>query len=81
MANGGDPVALIATLGLGKVDDSAAVVAAVDAVLAALPAEAERFRNGDQKLLGVFIGAVLTQMRGSADAGAVRQTLLDRLKA
>ena len=81
VANGGDPVALIATLGLGKVDDSAAVVAAVDAVLAALPAEAERFRNGDQKLLGVFIGAVLKQMRGSADAGAVRQTLLDRLKA
>ncbi len=81
LAQGGDPQALIATLGLGKVDDSAAVLAAIDAVLAALPAEAERLRAGEQRLLGVFIGQVLKQLRGSADAGAVRQALLDRLKA
>ncbi len=81
VAQGGDPVALIAALGLGKIDDHAAIQAAVDAVLAALPGEADRFRAGEQKLLGVFIGAVLKQMRGSADAGAVRQSLLDRLKA
>ena len=79
VAKGGDPVALIGELGLGKVDDSDAVVAAVDAVLTSLPAETARFRAGEQRLLGVFIGAVLKQLRGSADAGAVRQTLLDRL--
>ena len=80
VAKGGDPVAATRALGLGKVDDSTAVYAATDAVLAALPGEAERFRAGEQKLLGVFIGAVLKQLRGSADAGAVRQALLDRLK-
>jgi glutaminyl-tRNA synthetase len=79
-AHGGEPVALIAELGLGKVDDSAAVMAAIDSALAGMPSEVERFRAGEQKLLGVFIGAVLKQMRGSADAGAVRQGLLERLK-
>ena len=80
VAHGGDPELLIAELGLGKVDDSAAMRAAIDAVLAGLPDEVARFRAGEQKLLGVFIGAVLKQMRGAADAGAVRQALLDRLK-
>ncbi len=80
VANGGDPVALIAAMGLGKVDDNSAIFAAVDAVLASMPGEVTRFRAGDQKLLGVFIGAVLKQLRGSADAGAVRQSLLERLK-
>ena len=39
-----------------------------------------RFKAGEQKLLGVFIGAALKKLRGAADAGAVRQAVLDRLK-
>ena len=80
VTNGGDPAALVDQLGLGKVDDNDAVVQAVDAVLAELAAETVRFKAGEQKLLGVFIGAALKKLRGAADAGAVRQTVLDRLK-
>lgn len=77
--HGGDPVACIAELGLGRLDDVAAVGEAAAAVIAELPVEVERFRAGEQKLLGVFIGAALKRLRGAADAGAVRQALLDRL--
>ena len=77
--HGGDPAVLMDELGLTKVDDSAGVKAAVDAVLADMPNEFTRFQAGEHKLLGLFIGAALKKLRGSADAGAVRQALLNRL--
>lgn len=51
----------------------------VDEVIAANPEEAERIRDGDQKVIGVLIGQVMKATRGGADGGRVRQLILEKL--
>jgi Asp-tRNA(Asn)/Glu-tRNA(Gln) amidotransferase B subunit len=79
VAGGGDPAARLQALGLEKVVDAGAIGAAVDRALAAQAAEVARYRAGERKLLGVLLGAAMREARGAADAGAVRQVLLERL--
>jgi glutaminyl-tRNA synthetase len=74
-ASGGEPEARMKALGLEKVEDRAAVEAAVAKVLAAQPAEVARYRAGEKKLLGVLLGGVMKEMGGAADAGLVREVL------
>ena len=76
----GDPPAQIAEReGLIKVDDDAQLAAWLDEVIAENPAEAERFRNGEKKLQGVLIGAVMKKSKGRADPRKLNQLLTARL--
>ncbi|HEX6966183.1 MAG TPA: Asp-tRNA(Asn)/Glu-tRNA(Gln) amidotransferase subunit GatB [Gemmatimonadaceae bacterium] len=47
----------------------------VNEVLAEHPQEAERFRNGEKKLLGVLVGLVMRKSKGRADPRQVNQLL------
>lgn len=76
---GGDPEAAVKQLGLEKVSDTGALAAAIDKVIAAQATEVARYRAGEKKLLGVFIGAVMKETGGTADAGAVRKLLAEKL--
>ncbi|HEX9290267.1 MAG TPA: glutamine--tRNA ligase, partial [Anaeromyxobacteraceae bacterium] len=76
---GGDPEARVAELGLGKVDDRAAIASAVAQVLEAHAAEVARYRAGEKKLFGVLLGAAMRRTQGAADAAVVRQLLQERL--
>ena len=69
----GDPAARLAELGLEKVDDRAAVDAAVARVLASQAAEVARYRAGEKKLLAFLLGAVMRETQGKADPGVVRR--------
>jgi glutaminyl-tRNA synthetase len=71
----GDPAERLAALGLEKVDDRALVDAAVARVLASRPAEVERYRAGERKLLAFFLGAVMRETQGKADPAVVRMAL------
>jgi aspartyl-tRNA(Asn)/glutamyl-tRNA(Gln) amidotransferase subunit B len=76
----GDPPAQIAEReGLVKVDDDAQLAAWLDEVIAENPAEAERLRNGEKKLQGVLIGAVMKKSKGRADPRKLNQLLTARL--
>ena len=76
----GDPPAQIAEReGLVKVDDTAQLAQWLDEVVAEMPAEAERFRNGERKLQGVLIGAVMKKSKGRADPRRLSQLLAERL--
>ena len=77
--NGGDPEARMRALGLEKVEDTGAIDAAIAKALAAQHAEVERYRNGEKKLFGVLIGAVMRELGGAADAGTVRKRLTEKL--
>ena len=77
--SGGDPEALMNQLGLEKVQDAGALDAAVQKVLTAQAAEVARYRAGEKKLIGVFIGAVMKETGGAADAAAVRKALTEKL--
>jgi glutaminyl-tRNA synthetase len=73
--NGGTPEAVIRELGLDRVEGAEALDAAVRKVLAEHGTEVERYRAGEKKLLGVFIGAVMKETHGAVDAAAVRSAL------
>jgi Asp-tRNA(Asn)/Glu-tRNA(Gln) amidotransferase B subunit len=79
VAGGGAPAARLRALGLEKVEDAAAIAAAVERALAAQAAEVARYRAGEKKLLGVLLGAAMREARGAAEAASVRKALLERL--
>jgi len=76
---GGSVAQRVEELGLARVDDSAAIRAAVDEVLAAHPDEVSRFHQGQHRLLGFFIGAIMRQFSGRVDPEEVRSVLQTRL--
>ena len=76
----GDPPGQIAEReGLIKVDDDALLSGWLDEVIAEMPAEAERMRNGEVRLQGVLIGAAMKKSKGRADPRKLSQLLTDRM--
>src|SRR6266542_1941428 len=68
---GADPAELVAAKGLAQVSDEGAIEAAVDAVLAASAGEIERYRAGNKKLMGFFVGQVMKAMKGKGNPAVV----------
>jgi aspartyl-tRNA(Asn)/glutamyl-tRNA(Gln) amidotransferase subunit B len=77
---GGDPSAVAERLGLVQVSDQRALAAWVDDVLAAHPTEVARYRGGDTKLMGFFVGQVMKRSKGKADPKGVQPVLRGRLE-
>ncbi len=65
------PDTIIDRLGLRQVRDDDALTAWVGEVLEAHPAEVDRFRQGEGKLMGFLVGQVMKKSRGKADPKAV----------
>jgi aspartyl-tRNA(Asn)/glutamyl-tRNA(Gln) amidotransferase subunit B len=49
--------------------------------IAGNPDVAEKIRGGKAAAAGALIGAVMKQMRGQADAGRVRELILEKLSS
>jgi aspartyl-tRNA(Asn)/glutamyl-tRNA(Gln) amidotransferase subunit B len=81
LAGEGSPDDVVAARGLEVVSDDAALGAAVDAAIAADPDAAQKVRDGKVAAAGALVGAVMKATRGQADAGRVRQLLLEKLGA
>jgi len=79
LAGEGEPAAVVERRGLRVVSDDGALSAAVDAAIAADPDAADKIRAGKVAAAGALIGSVMKAMRGQADAGRVRQLILDKL--
>jgi glutaminyl-tRNA synthetase len=78
--DGGEPAALVDSLGLAMESDDGALQAAIAEILAAHPDELARFRDGDNKLMGFFMGALMRATGGKADPGKVSALLRAGLK-
>jgi aspartyl-tRNA(Asn)/glutamyl-tRNA(Gln) amidotransferase subunit B len=78
IATGDAPAVIAERDGLIKVDDDAQLSVWLDEVVVEMSAEAERFRNGERRLQGVLIGAVMKKSGGRADPKKVSQ-LVGRL--
>ena len=77
---GADPAAVVRDRGLAQVSDEAAIEAAVDRVLAASPAEVARYRAGNAKLIGFFVGQVMKESKGKANPAVVNALLKRKLE-
>lgn len=67
--------AIIDARGLAQVNDSAALQAAVDAVLAANPKNVEEYRAGKDKALNALVGQVMKATGGRANPQQVGEML------
>ncbi|HET6653947.1 MAG TPA: Asp-tRNA(Asn)/Glu-tRNA(Gln) amidotransferase subunit GatB, partial [Nocardioides sp.] len=79
LAGEGTPDEVVAARGLEVVSDEGALSAAVDNAIAANPEVADKIRDGKVAAAGALIGAVMKEMRGQADAGRVRELILEKL--
>jgi aspartyl-tRNA(Asn)/glutamyl-tRNA(Gln) amidotransferase subunit B len=74
----GSPAEIVASRGLEVVSDDGALIAAIDAALAKQPDVLDAIREGRMQAAGAVIGAVMQAMKGSADAGRVRELLIEK---
>jgi len=79
-AGEGTPDEIVAARGLAIVSDEGALSTAVDNAIAANPDVADKIRDGKVAAAGALIGAVMKEMRGQADAGRVRELILEKLQ-
>ena len=78
IAGEGTPAEVVEKRGLKVVSDDGALIAAIDAALAEQPDVLEKIREGKVQAAGAVIGAVMRAMGGAADAGRVRELVLER---
>jgi aspartyl-tRNA(Asn)/glutamyl-tRNA(Gln) amidotransferase subunit B len=79
LAGEGAPDDVVASRGLAVVSDDGALIAAVDDALAQQPEIAEKIRGGKVQAAGAIVGAVMKATGGKADAGRVRELILERV--
>ncbi len=73
------PEEIIKEKGLSQISDAAALEKAIDEVIAGSQKEVERFRGGDEKLMGFFVGQVMKATKGKANPRMVNELLRKKL--
>ncbi|MBV7338183.1 Asp-tRNA(Asn)/Glu-tRNA(Gln) amidotransferase subunit GatB [Chloroflexi bacterium TSY] len=72
---GDDPARIVEREGLSMVRDTSVLDQAIRDVLSTHIDEVARYREGETKLLGFFMGQVMRRTKGKADPGSTRQRL------
>ncbi len=80
VTSGGDPADIAAARGFEAMDQGALDVL-VDEAIAANPQAWAKFTSGEDKVAGVFVGAVMAATKGQADGGEVTKLLRARRDA
>jgi len=80
-AAGGDVKAIVTSRGLGRVENTEKVQQMAHEIVDNNPDAAARFRDGDARVLGFFMGQGMRAFGGRVDAGEVREALLKALSA
>ncbi len=75
----GAPEAIVEARGLEVVSDDGALTAAVEKAMEENPDVVEKVKDGKLKAIGALIGPVMKETRGQADAGKVREIVLQKL--
>ncbi|SFI49722.1 Asp-tRNA(Asn)/Glu-tRNA(Gln) amidotransferase subunit GatB [Jannaschia pohangensis] len=77
-AEGGDPAVLVEERGMKQVTDTAAIEAAVDAIIAANPDQVEKAK-ANPKLAGWFVGQTMKAMGGKGNPKAINDIVAAKL--
>ncbi len=77
---GADPEEVVEKKGLVQMTDTSAMEALVDEVIKNHPEEVQRYRAGQDKLLGFFVGQVMKASKGKANPKVVNELLRKKLK-
>ena len=77
---GGEVNAIIEAKGLKQMNDTGALEAIIDEVLAANPKNVEEFRAGNSKALNGLVGPIMKASKGKANPAQVNELLLKKLQ-
>jgi len=77
---GKSPKTIVEEKGLKQVSDEGEIRKIVEEVLNNHPAEVEKYKAGNQKLMGFFVGQVMKATRGKANPKLVNKILQELLK-
>ncbi len=75
------PDVIVKEKGLVQISDAGELEKTVDDVIAKSPKEVERFRAGDEKLIGFFVGQVMKLTKGKANPQMVNDLLKNKLSS
>jgi aspartyl-tRNA(Asn)/glutamyl-tRNA(Gln) amidotransferase subunit B len=78
-SEGGDPDSIIETKGLKQMSDVGAMVAMVDEIIAANPAQVAEYRSGKEKVFGFFVGLAMKASKGKANPAQMNEILKRKL--
>jgi len=76
---GKDAAAIVKEKGLVQISDSSEIEKIVDEILAKSPKEIERFKAGDEKLIGFFVGQAMKASKGKANPQMLNELLKKKL--
>jgi aspartyl-tRNA(Asn)/glutamyl-tRNA(Gln) amidotransferase subunit B len=76
---GKDAEVVVREKGLVQITDSGAIEKAVDDIIAGNPKEVERYKAGEEKLIGFLVGQVMKTTKGKANPQMVNDLLKKRL--
>ncbi len=74
-----DPEAIVEARGMRQISDTDAIEAVVDEVLSKSPDEVARYRDGNIKLIGFFVGQCMQKMRGQGNPKLINEVLVKKL--
>ena len=74
-----DPSAIVEERGMKQVSDTGAIEAVVDVIIAANPDEVARYKEGNTKVIGFFVGQCMKEMRGQGNPKIINQLLAKKL--
>jgi aspartyl-tRNA(Asn)/glutamyl-tRNA(Gln) amidotransferase subunit B len=72
--------AVIESKGLRQITDSAAILRAIEEVMAGNPAQLAEYRGGKDKLFGFFVGQVMKATGGKANPAQLNELLRSKLR-
>ena len=75
------PDVIVKEKGLVQISDAGELEKTVDDVIAKSPKEVERFKAGDEKLIGFFVGQVMKLTKGKANPQMVNELLKKKLSS
>jgi len=79
LKTGQDPKSIVEKKGLVQISDEETIAKIVDTVLAGNPQQVEKYRAGNEKVLGFFVGEVMKATKGKANPGIVNGLLKKKL--
>jgi glutaminyl-tRNA synthetase len=77
--HGEDPAQIVEAKGLVQISDPAVILPIIDDIISKNPENVEKFRAGNTKLLGFFVGQVLKSTGGKANPKVVNELVAKQL--
>jgi aspartyl-tRNA(Asn)/glutamyl-tRNA(Gln) amidotransferase subunit B len=80
VASGESPAQIVEGEGLAMVSDTSVIDRSIAEIFAAHASELARYRSGEEKLFGFFMGQVMRATKGKADPALAKQRLEELIR-